>query len=71
VLCDDDPTVLEGLRRLFLSAGALVDSAESMTGIEAILADDGRVPDVIVTDIRLRDGPTGVEVAHRVRQHFA
>jgi len=28
VLCDDDPTVLEGLRRLFLSAGALVDSAE-------------------------------------------
>ena len=70
VLCDDDPTVLEGLRRLFLSAGALVDSAGSMTGVEAILADDGRVPDVIVTDIRLRDGPTGVEVADRVRQHF-
>ena len=71
VLCDDEPTVLEGLRRLFLSAGALVDSAESMTGIEAILADDGRVPDVIVTDIRLRDGPTGIEVADTVRRHFA
>jgi hypothetical protein len=28
LLCDDEPTVLEGLRRLFLSAGALVDSAE-------------------------------------------
>ena len=71
LLCDDEPTVLEGLRRLFSSAGALVDTAESMAGFEAILADDGRVPDVIVTDIRLRDGPTGIEVAERIRQHFA
>ena len=71
LLCDDEPTVLEGLRRLFSSAGALVDAAESMAGFEAILADDGRVPDIIVTDIRLRDGQTGIEVADRIRQHFA
>ncbi|WP_277038477.1 hybrid sensor histidine kinase/response regulator [Caballeronia mineralivorans] len=71
LLCDDEPTVLEGLRRLFLSAGALVDAAESMTGFEAILADEGRAPDIIVTDIRLRDGPTGIEVAERIRRHFA
>jgi len=71
LLCDDEPTVLEGLRQLFLSAGALVDTAESMTGFEAILADDGRAPDIIVTDIRLRDGPTGIEVAERIRRHFA
>jgi signal transduction histidine kinase len=70
LLCDDEPTVLEGLRRLFLSAGALVDTAESMAGFNAILADDGRIPDIIVTDIRLRDGPTGIEVAERIRQHF-
>ncbi|MFM0341622.1 hybrid sensor histidine kinase/response regulator [Paraburkholderia fungorum] len=71
MLCDDEPTVLEGLRRLFLSAGALVDTAGSMKGFEAIFADDVRVPDIIVTDIRLRDGPTGIEVADRIRQHFA
>ncbi|KAA0999340.1 hybrid sensor histidine kinase/response regulator [Paraburkholderia panacisoli] len=71
LLCDDEPTVLEGLRRLFRSAGALVDTAESMSGFEAILTDDGRAPDLIVTDIRLRDGPTGIEVADRIRQHFA
>jgi signal transduction histidine kinase len=71
LLCDDEPTVLEGLRRLFISAGALVDTAESMAGFEAILADDGRVPDIVVTDIRLRDGPTGIEVAERIRRHFA
>jgi signal transduction histidine kinase/CheY-like chemotaxis protein len=71
LLCDDEPTVLEGLRRLFHSAGALVDTAGSMAGFEAILADDGRAPDIIVTDIRLRDGPTGIEVAERIRQHFA
>jgi signal transduction histidine kinase len=71
LLCDDEPTVLEGLRRLFLSAGALVDSAESMTGIKTILAEDGRAPDVIVTDIRLSDRQTGIEVAERIRRHFA
>lgn len=71
LLCDDEPTVLEGLRRLFLGAGALVDTAGSMAGFEAILADDSRAPDIIVTDIRLRDGPTGIEVAERIRQHFA
>jgi signal transduction histidine kinase len=71
LLCDDEPIVLEGLRRLFLSAGALVDTAGSMAGFEALLADDGRAPDLVVTDIRLRDGPTGIEVAERIRQHFA
>lgn len=71
LLCDDDPTVLEGLRRLFSSAGALVYAAESMDGFEAILADDSRIPDLIVADIRLRDGATGKEVANRIRRHFA
>ncbi|XUW93824.1 hybrid sensor histidine kinase/response regulator (plasmid) [Burkholderia sp. M6-3] len=71
LLCDDEPTVLEGLRRLFSSAGALVYAAESMAGFEAILADDSRIPDLIVADIRLRDGATGKEVANRIRRHFA
>jgi signal transduction histidine kinase/CheY-like chemotaxis protein len=71
LLCDDEPTVLEGMRRLFSSAGSLVYAAESMAGFEAILADDSRVPDLIVTDIRLRDGATGKEVADRIRRHFA
>lgn len=71
LLCDDEPIVLEGLRRLFVSAGALVDAAGSMSGIETMLTEDGRAPDVIVTDIRLRDGSTGIEVAERIRRHFA
>jgi CheY-like chemotaxis protein len=71
LLCDDEPIVLEGLRRLFSRAGALVYAAESMTGFEAILADDSRIPDLIVTDIRLRDSATGKDVAGRIRRHFA
>jgi signal transduction histidine kinase/CheY-like chemotaxis protein len=70
-LCDDEPTVLEGLRRLFSSAGALVHAAESMRNFESILADDSRIPDLIVTDIRLRDGATGKDVADRITRHFA
>ncbi|GJH13635.1 response regulator [Caballeronia novacaledonica] len=71
LLCDDEPTVLAGLRSLFANAGALVDAAESMSEIETILTEDGRVPDVAVLDIRLSDGSTGIEVAERVRRHFA
>jgi signal transduction histidine kinase/CheY-like chemotaxis protein len=70
-LCDDEPIVLEGLRRLFSSAGALVHAAESIDGFETILADDSRIPDLIVTDIRLRGAVTGKEVADRIRRHFA
>jgi signal transduction histidine kinase/CheY-like chemotaxis protein len=70
-LCDDEPIVLEGLRRLFSSAGALVHAAESIDGFETILADDSRIPDLIVTDIRLHGGVTGKEVADRIRLHFA
>jgi CheY-like chemotaxis protein len=71
LLCDDEPTVLEGLRRLFSSAGSLVYAAESMAGFEPILGDDSRIPDLIVTDIRLRDGATGTAVADEIRRHFA
>ncbi|RFU49709.1 hybrid sensor histidine kinase/response regulator [Paraburkholderia sp. DHOC27] len=71
LLCDDDPIILEGLRRLFVSAGALVDTAASLSDIEGVLTPEGRVPDLIVMDIRLGDGPNGVQVAAQVRQHYA
>jgi CheY-like chemotaxis protein len=70
-LCDDEPIVLEGLRRFFASAGALVHAAESMAGFETMLADDSRIPDLIVTDIRLGGGASGKEIADRIRRHFA
>lgn len=39
--------------------------------IRTILADDSRIPHLTVTDIRLRNGATGKEVADRIRRHFA
>lgn len=71
LLCDDESSVLEGLRRLFSSAGALVHAADSIAGFDVIVADDSRIPDLIVTDIRLRDGATGKDLADRIRRHFA
>ncbi|WP_154671704.1 hypothetical protein [Paraburkholderia sprentiae] len=47
--CDDEPVVLEGLRRLFSSAVALVHAAESMDGLKPSIADGSRIPDLIVT----------------------
>ncbi|WP_160110088.1 hypothetical protein [Caballeronia choica] len=48
-----------------------MQAAESMAGFDAILADDSRIPDLIITDIRLHDGASGKEVADRIRRHFA
>ncbi|KXU92106.1 hypothetical protein CR51_31220 [Caballeronia megalochromosomata] len=64
LLCDDEPIVLEGLRRLFLSAGALVLAAESMAAFDRILAEDNRIPGLIVTDMPLREGASGKDLMY-------
>ena len=71
VICDDEAMVLEGMRRLLESAGALVDAADSPEAVDAIIEATARSPDVFVTDIRLRDGLTGVDLAYSVRRQFA
>lgn len=70
ILCDDEPDILEGLRRLFAEAGALVEVASSIEEVEVIISRVERAPDVIVTDIRLRGGPSGVDVASMIRAAY-
>lgn len=71
IACDDEPIVLEGMRRLLAGAGAMVDVAGSGEEMEALLASAERAPNVVVMDIRLRGPSTGFELAQRLREHFS
>jgi hypothetical protein len=62
--------VLEDLLRLFLERGRARADCRIDGWIETVLADESRIPDLIATDIHLRDGATGMEVVERTRLHF-
>lgn len=70
VVCDDEPALLRGLTQLFTNAGALVDSVGSLTETRGLLETIGREPDVIVTDMRLQGGDTGIQVAQAIRSYW-
>ncbi|CAD6529107.1 Sensor histidine kinase RcsC [Paraburkholderia hiiakae] len=70
IVCDDEPTVLQGLKGLLEHAGMLTDTAESLSDVEQILQRSERAPDVIVTDYRLQSGYTGADVIAAVRSFF-
>jgi DNA-binding response OmpR family regulator len=70
VLCDDEPALLQGLTQLFASAGALVDGVGSLAETRGLLETIGREPDIIVTDMRLQGGDTGIQVAEAIRSHW-
>jgi signal transduction histidine kinase len=70
VVCDDEPALLRGLAQLFASAGALVDSVGSLAETRGLLETIGREPDIIVTDMRLQGGDTGIQVAETIRSHW-
>ncbi len=75
LLVDDHPVVRAGLRAVLESADQLEVVAEASTAAEALAAvdrlishDDG--PDVVVMDIELGDGPTGIEATESLgRSH--
>lgn len=75
LLVDDHPVVRAGLRAVLESAGRLRVVAEASTAAEALAAvgrlaarDEG--PDVVVMDIELGPGPSGIEATERLgRSH--
>lgn len=70
VVCDDEPALLRGLTQLFMSVGALVDGVGSLSDTHRLLDSIEREPDVVITDMRLRGGDTGIQVAEAFRSHW-
>jgi two-component system, sensor histidine kinase len=64
---DDDPLALASLHSLLLSWGCQVYPADSLENIMMELATRGILPQVIISDYRLRGPRTGVDVIRAVR----
>ena len=68
MVIDDDVLVLDGMRGILQSWGCSVQTAASGAAALASVADAGWQPDLIISDLRLTDGETGIEVIERLRE---
>jgi Na+/proline symporter/signal transduction histidine kinase len=70
VLCiDNEPHILEGMQLLLSGWGCVVQSADSLSGVAALEAQEG-APDLVIADYHLGDG-TGVAAILSIRERFA
>jgi CheY-like chemotaxis protein/two-component sensor histidine kinase len=67
LVVDDDPQVRFGTEALLRQWGCHAASAATLEGVQAALERELRFPDAIVTDYRLGEGQTGLEVIAAVR----
>jgi CheY-like chemotaxis protein len=67
MVIDDDVLVLDGMRGILQSWGCRVHTAASGATALASVADGGEQPDLIISDLRLADGESGIEVIERLR----
>jgi CheY-like chemotaxis protein len=70
VVIDDDPLVLEATESLLRSWGCRVVAAESCGEAMRKLLETGERPDLIVSDYRFPQGPTGVDTIAMLRGAF-
>jgi signal transduction histidine kinase/CheY-like chemotaxis protein len=69
LIVDDEPDVRFGAAALLERWGCRAAPAASVADVAAILERELRFPDAIVTDYRLGDGQTGLDVIATVRQY--
>jgi len=69
LVIDDEPSILEGLSLVLRNWGAEVAVAESRTQVMELAAQWPRPPDVVITDLLLRDGENGLEVLRALDAH--
>ncbi|MFP5512918.1 MAG: PAS domain S-box protein [Alphaproteobacteria bacterium] len=70
VVVDDDPIVLAGMKAILDAWNFEVIAADSTTGAVEHLEHDGRRPDILIVDYRLRDNRIGTEAIVRIRAMY-
>lgn len=71
IVIDDESAVRDAVKSLLRAWGCEVLLAGSQIELMAILMqDDYPIPDLIISDYRLRDNKTGVEVIVAIREYF-
>jgi len=69
LVVDDDPLVLESTVHILASWGCVMSSADSMAGVNLMLA-EGREWDLIISDYQLEENITGLDVIKAIKQHL-
>jgi signal transduction histidine kinase len=67
---DDESSVREGMQTLLDMWGCDVFTAADLNELLAALRQDGRIPDGIIADFRLRDNKTGIEAIHAIHAEY-
>ncbi|EWY39006.1 hypothetical protein N825_08370 [Skermanella stibiiresistens SB22] len=75
IAIDDDAIVLMGIRAMLEDWGyevlAASSAEEALAGLDRLAQEwAGRVPDIIVTDYRLRNGQVGTDCLRRIHDHL-
>lgn len=63
VVVDDEPNVLLGLTELLVNWGCFVAGGKSGSAALHAVGENERVPDLLITDLKLANGETGIDVA--------
>lgn len=67
---DDDPATVDAMTTLFETWGATVVGAQTLDGLMTRIGDVARYPDLIVADLRLADGDSGIRAVRRLRDEL-
>lgn len=68
LVIDDDPVQLDAMSALLRHWGCQVATASEISGAVAVVAAEGRTPDAILADYRLRAQETGPDAVNAVRR---
>jgi signal transduction histidine kinase len=70
IVVDDDNAIREGMSSLLRSWGYAVVTADGLTELQPVLATRPQVPHLVVCDLRLRHGETGIETVEYLRTQY-
>ena len=70
LVVDDEISILEGLRALLAEWGCDIRAAEDEAAALAAIADWMQPPDLVISDLRLREGRSGVDVLRAIARHY-
>jgi signal transduction histidine kinase/CheY-like chemotaxis protein len=70
LVVDDEISILEGLRALLAEWGCQIRAAGDEAAALAAVADWPQPPDLVISDLRLREGRSGVDVLRAVARHY-
>ena len=70
LVVDDEVSILEGLRALLAEWGCDIRAVEDEAAALEALAGWAQPPDLVISDLRLREGRSGVEVLRAIARHY-